>query len=41
MLALRYLHVIFPLKVRSHLAESEVPYANEINSTGSLMMQYR
>jgi len=33
MLALGYLHVIFPLTVRSHLAESELRYATEINST--------
>jgi hypothetical protein len=32
-LALEYLHVIFPLKVRSHPAESELPYATEINSS--------
>jgi hypothetical protein len=32
MLARGYLHVIFPLKVRSHLAETELPYATEINS---------
>ena len=31
MLALEYFHVLFPLKVRSHLSESELPHATEKN----------
>jgi len=29
-MALGYLHVIFPLKVRVHLAQSELPHTTEL-----------
>ena len=31
MLALAYLHVTFPLKVRAHLAGSELPHGSEMS----------
>jgi len=38
-LALGYLQVIFPFKVRSHLAKSELPHVTEMNSNNSLSWQ--
>ena len=30
-MAFGYLHVMFPLKLRAHLAQSELPHATELN----------
>jgi hypothetical protein len=35
MLELGYLHVVFPLKLRSHLSKAELPHATKMNGNNS------